>query len=66
VLVAERQSAGMTQRDLAERLHRHQSFLGKIEGGLRTIDVIEFVEVARALNIEPTKLLAKVVKATGL
>jgi hypothetical protein len=33
---------------------------------MRTIDVIEFIELSRALDIEPTKLLTKVIKATGL
>lgn len=66
VLIAERMSAGLTQRDLSARMKRPQSFLAKIEGTLRTIDVIEFIELSRALNVEPTKLLAKVVKATEL
>ncbi len=66
VLIEARIRAGLTQRDLSARLERPQSFLAKIEGGLRTIDVIEFIEVSRALNVEPTKLLAKVIKKTGL
>jgi len=66
ILIAEREAAGLTQRELAERLNRLHSFIGKIETGTRHINVIEFIEVARALNVEPTRLLAKVVKATGL
>ena len=66
VLVEARVQARLTQRELAEKLNRLQSFVGKIERGDRHINVIEFIQVARALEIEPTKLLAKVVKATGL
>ena len=66
ILIAEREAAGITQRELGERLDRHHSFIGKIETGARHINVIEFIEMARALNVEPTRLLAKVVKTTGL
>ncbi len=66
LLMTERAAAGLTQRDLAERLGRLHSFIGKIETGTRHINVIEFIELARALDVEPTKLLAKVIKATGL
>lgn len=66
VLVAARVAAGMSQRDLAAKLQWQQSMIGKIESATRNISVIEFVEIARALNIDPGKLLARVVKATGL
>jgi len=48
---------------LAKKLGRQQSFIGKIENASRNIDVIEFIEVARALDMDPARLLAKVVKA---
>jgi transcriptional regulator with XRE-family HTH domain len=66
VLIAERQAAGLTQREVGDRIKRPHSFIGKIETGTRHINLVEFIEVARALEVEPTKLLAKVVKATGL
>lgn len=66
VLLEARTAAGLTQRDLAARLNRQHSFIGKIESGARHINVIEFIEVARALEIDPTKLLKTVIQATDL
>jgi hypothetical protein len=34
--------------------------VAKIEGGERRIDVIEFAELARALRLDPCKLLGEV------
>lgn len=66
VLVDARVESGMTQRQLAIKLGRQHSFVSKIESSVRNISVIEFIEVARALNADPAKLLVKVIKATGL
>jgi len=60
VLVAARQAAGLTQRDLAARLRRPRSFVGRIESGERRVDVIEFIEIARVLGVDPRQLFAKV------
>ncbi len=60
VLVEARMQAGLTQRALAERLKRPHSYVAKIEGGERRIDVLEFAELARALRIDPLKLLGEV------
>jgi transcriptional regulator with XRE-family HTH domain len=65
-LVEARTRAGLTQRDLAARLKRVQSFVGKIENGSRQINVIEFIEVARALEIDPAKLLKTVIVEADL
>ncbi|MBI3683672.1 MAG: helix-turn-helix transcriptional regulator [Acidobacteria bacterium] len=45
---------------LAERLGKPQSFVSKFERGERRLDVIEFRDVARAIGIEPLRLLRKV------
>lgn len=59
ILVAARQQAGLTQRDLAARLKRPHSFVGRMEAGERRIDVIEFIEIARALEADPEQLFAQ-------
>jgi transcriptional regulator with XRE-family HTH domain len=51
----------MTQRDLAARLRRPHSFIGRIEAGERRIDVIEFIEIARVLGADPKELFGRVV-----
>ena len=52
-----RVSAGLTQRDLAARLNRPQSFVAKYESGERRIDVIEFLEIAEAVGFDPSEFL---------
>jgi hypothetical protein len=59
VLVGAREAAGLTQRDLAARLKRPHSFVGRFEAGERRIDVVEFIEIARVLEVDPRHLFAK-------
>lgn len=54
-----RKSAGLTQMGLADRLGRPQSFVSKYERGERKLDVIEFCEVCRALEIDPVSFLQR-------
>ena len=61
-LVEARKEAGISQQELARRLKRSQSFIAKIEVGERRIDVVEFIEIARALGREPVDLLAHALK----
>lgn len=57
-----RKSAGLSQQELARRLKRSQSFIAKLEVGERRVDVVEFIEIARALGKEPTELLSRVLE----
>ena len=61
LLVAARRKAGLTQHEVAERLGRPQSFVAKVEGGERRLDVIEFIAVAKALGADPVRLMRKLV-----
>ena len=45
-----RKAAGMTQRDLAQKMKREQSFVWRIEKGERRLDVLEFFWVCEALG----------------
>jgi transcriptional regulator with XRE-family HTH domain len=63
VVVAARRTAGLTQADLASRLHRPQSFVSKSERKERRLDVVEFVEIAEALGLSPAELFARVLAA---
>ena len=72
LLVEARKEAGLTQVDLAKKLSRPQSFVSKFERGERRLDVIEFLDIAEALNVDPYKFLSRVArqpqprkKATG-
>lgn len=57
LLVGARIEVGLTQAELAGRLSRPQSFVSKYERGERRLDVIEFVQVAQAIGIDPIKFL---------
>jgi transcriptional regulator with XRE-family HTH domain len=64
LLVALRKSKNLTQADLAFKLGRPQSFVAKSEGGERRLDVVEFIEVAYALEIDPSKMLADLIRSS--
>ena len=64
VLVAARLEAGFTQQEIAGRLGKPQSYVAKIEGGERRLDVVEFIALAKAMNVDPKKLFSSVVQAT--
>jgi transcriptional regulator with XRE-family HTH domain len=53
LLISARKSAGLTQAEVAARLKRPQSFVAKYEGGERRLDVIELIEVIRAMGGDP-------------
>jgi transcriptional regulator with XRE-family HTH domain len=59
-----RLDAGLTQSQLAAILHKDQSWISLIEGSQRRVDVVEFVELARALGIDPAILIARI--ASGI
>ncbi|MBI1186485.1 MAG: helix-turn-helix domain-containing protein [Alphaproteobacteria bacterium] len=61
-LIAARKRAGVSQVELSERLGKPQPFISKIERGVRRIDVIEFVVIARALDLDPVNFLGSVVR----
>lgn len=64
-LIAARKKTGLTQVQLAEKLSRPQSFVSKYERGERRLDVIEFKQVADALQIEPIPFLKKLYSHQG-
>ncbi len=57
ILRSARQKAGLTQADLAAKLHRPQSFVAKVESGERKLEMIEFIEYANILGADPGKLV---------
>ena len=56
-LVDARKVSGLTQQALAEKLGKPQSFIAKIERGERALDVIEFVAMARFLELDVKQTL---------
>ncbi|HEX7193159.1 MAG TPA: helix-turn-helix transcriptional regulator [Thermoanaerobaculia bacterium] len=65
VLARARERAGLKQFDVAARLNLPPSYLSKVENGTRRLDVIEFVQIANAMNLEPAELLHELETALG-
>ena len=57
LMIEARKSANLTQAELAKKLSRPQSFVSKYERGERRLDVVEFLEVARALGMNAVKFI---------
>ena len=61
-----RKAAGMTQQQLADRMKRPQSFVAKVEGGERRLDVVEFAEWTIALGADYGDLLGPVLRSVRI
>jgi transcriptional regulator with XRE-family HTH domain len=59
-LAAARVRSGITQRDLADRLGKPQSFVSAYESGQRRVDVQEFIAITEALGSYPLKVFREV------
>ena len=59
-LKAARKTAGLTQQDLADKLARPQSFVAKVEGCERRLDVVEFLHLCRAIGAEPASFFENI------
>jgi transcriptional regulator with XRE-family HTH domain len=52
-IVALRTKAGLTQRQLAAKLERERSLVGRLELGERRLDMVEFFWLCRACGANP-------------
>lgn len=59
MLIQERQSKGVTQTQLAQRLNKPQSYVSKYENGERRLDVIEFLEIADCIGMDPAEFIRR-------
>lgn len=62
LLVEIRERGKLTQVDVAKRLHKPQSYISKYERGERRLDVIEMLDIAEALEINPAHILRDLIK----
>lgn len=57
VLILARKQLDLTQLEVAQRLGKPQSYIAKIEGKDRKLDVVEFVELCEAIHQDPSELI---------
>jgi transcriptional regulator with XRE-family HTH domain len=56
-----RAAAGLKQAELAALVEKDQSWVSLVEGSQRRLDVVEFIQIAQALGVEPATLLDRIV-----
>ncbi len=59
LLIETRRRARLTQQQVADRLGKPQSYVAKVEGAERRIDVVEFALLVTAMDAEPVTLLTE-------
>lgn len=60
LLIKERKAAGLNQTELAKALGQYQSFVARVESGERRVDVIEFLDIAKAIGFDPKIAIKKI------
>ncbi|WP_343526893.1 helix-turn-helix transcriptional regulator [Sphingomonas sp.] len=58
-LASVRKERGLTQVELAQRLARPQPMISHIERGERRVDMLEFCEIAWAMELNPQDLFTR-------
>jgi len=62
LLTRARKDQGKVQEEVASYLGKPQSFVSKYESGERRLDVIEFLEIAHALGLDPIEIIKELEK----
>lgn len=57
LLIEARKEAGLTQREVAKRLKRPPSFIGKAESLQRRLDAVELIDILEAIGASPQKFI---------
>jgi transcriptional regulator with XRE-family HTH domain len=60
LLIDARKAAGLTQSELADIISKRQTFVSKYERGERRLDVLELIQIARCLNIDPHAIIDEI------
>jgi len=64
-LVEKREKAGLTQHEVSARLQRPQSFIASIETGQRRVDVVELLDLAKAIGFDPHEAVQRLAKVAA-
>ena len=63
LLVEMRTDAGLTQRELAVKMGKSQSWVFKSEAASRRIDIAEFLEWCLGCGVEPVEAFKRLIKS---
>jgi transcriptional regulator with XRE-family HTH domain len=61
-IVEARTATGLSQREFAAKLGRANNYMQKIEAGKRHVDVLDFIEIAKAAGIPADELIRRVMR----
>ena len=64
-LASVREKAELSQAELAKKSGRTQSVIAQTETGRRRLDVIEFIDLAKALGESPRRLFDRLLEQLG-
>jgi transcriptional regulator with XRE-family HTH domain len=62
-LISARRARKISQADLAKALGRPQSFIAKVEGGERRLDLVEFLAIASITGLNTAELIKDLSRA---
>ena len=62
ILKATREDSDISQKDLATRMGWTRNVIANLETGRRTACIVDFVMISRALQIEPERLLRRILQ----
>jgi transcriptional regulator with XRE-family HTH domain len=62
VLSASREDSDVSQRQLAAKLGWSRNVIANLETGRRVMTLVDFLLIARALRIEPERLLTRILR----
>lgn len=54
-----RLKASLTQKHIASKLSKSQSFVSKYENRDRRLDIVEFVSICRIIDIDPCRIIRR-------
>jgi transcriptional regulator with XRE-family HTH domain len=57
-----RKQQGVNQQELADHIGKPQSYVSKYESGERNVDLIELIDVIKALGLKPDASLVNLVQ----
>lgn len=61
-IIEARNATGLSQRDFAKKLGRANNFVWRIEAGERQVNVLDFIDIAKAAGVPPDELIRRVVR----